>query len=730
MPPVSSKMLPTELHAQLMELLEGAGSSAVVGNTKMIRKMLLLHNISWKIVIKCIHIGIHGANRGGYGATPAKAASNLQNVFETGFDPEELKAICSDINPMQQDAEEARNMKIVSDANGKLAPILPGQLKYSALAGTHTNQGFRLAWYKMPHACAKITIDGHLSLDKIRVSQPALASAIENGVEWEVIPYWVLEAYPQLAHNIQSGSNTPQQVAAKENDFQIFRYIRDLARVTCPKTGNVIQKNYKDMEQALLRSKPPNAAAAPYMFTFYLKFGGGTDMPLIIEVETVVRSMCEEVRSVQSELYEAMATDCKGVYQTLRMRQGCMFLAFLHSNAKVLTPNDVKRLGSKDMMPTTIKADQFIKEVIAVVTDDPQQADLIEVKQVLAQFTMDIVLIVLGKRPEEETMETSAYKCIHDISEIAGRPHLSTKWDASKPIEAVNKKKSASSSSMHPQPQAIREYTSGGVLVNAVQVILQEIGFESGQRVMRKQDKQVFVISYGAADDDVLLTAHDGTTQKTSVGEFQDGKYKQADEEKTVEELANWTQHMASNSIDFNNMVCRSEIALMVRKVNNELLDMNELVKIITKPKPISVVTKTVIKKGDLVLTPATTNIVAKAKGSKDMPKNGIRVGERDGYVFFLIPQFTEPTNKKPGFIAPYWLVQSTEDENEANMSTSLAKTMPTAKPRDANDFVIPLLKNSVKLEEGVTLKVFKPKKVSGATIADVSATKKRKVSS
>ena len=107
---------------------------------------------------------------------------------------------------------------------------------------------------------------------------------------------------------------------------------------------------------------------------------------------------------------------------------------------------------------------------------------------------------------------------------------------------------------------------------------------------------------------------------------------------------------------------------------------------------------------GKVAFVPETTRINAGLKGS-EAPVGGYlcKVTDPTQKAYCLVPLFSKT------FAAPIWCVKTTEDKDEANMEVQYKHVSVSNISADWNEIRLSVLVNTVALEEGKELIIYRP---------------------
>ena len=85
-------------------------------------------------------VAVHYLNRDEYGLTPADVHLLMDDIFDIGFDYEEVRAVCCMMSPKEHGRAVAFIADLINGSSGLLAKTNPNVAQYLALWGSHTNE--------------------------------------------------------------------------------------------------------------------------------------------------------------------------------------------------------------------------------------------------------------------------------------------------------------------------------------------------------------------------------------------------------------------------------------------------------------------------------------------------------------------------------------------------------------------------------------------------------------
>ena len=415
------------VRAEVQRLIEKAETGGMVANVNELMRVLEQHRLSWKSRIQPAFCHVHRQNRDGYGCAPQDVHELLNDILLSGWDEAQVRAICTEVEP--SDLETVSFNKRL--ASGGLAPVEDNTVRYASLSASHTNQVLRLFTYgcEHPEGPEEILQNGRLCTNRLRDKDPKFAEAVEHGLQWTVLSSSVVREFGSLPALIQQSMNTTSQLQRREGELQLARRLHNLWKtmvVTKP-DGAVA---FQELKQKILRTKPACASSIPFIYKFFVRFGGGREATALLESEAYVKSRVCSQRQLGPDLWDAFALEAKGGHLLLRVRHALLRIAYILPE-KTISVADVKRMVSPAVLPRAVEAEQAISEIRDLAKPYMNDADI--VKEIF-QWEMDAALVTLGKSGKAtkkyESVGHAAQACVQRISEQEGAKGvvLTTKW--------------------------------------------------------------------------------------------------------------------------------------------------------------------------------------------------------------------------------------------------------------------------------------------------------------
>ena len=210
------------------------------------------HGLVYEAVIAPSHIGLHPCNRGKYGANEASVHALLEDIFEVGWDPDEITTPIAVEECPATRYIEAHSARVARNSD-LLAPVLPLSIRAGSLTNGHLCLGLRALVAGIPSKSKSMCVDGRLSLEQVRLQQPEMANAAVNGWAWQVLHHRCKELYGDVLFQVLSQTKKIS-LARRQSETEVLLSIAMLAGEH-QKDGRV--PPWDDIHQQVCRTKPP-----------------------------------------------------------------------------------------------------------------------------------------------------------------------------------------------------------------------------------------------------------------------------------------------------------------------------------------------------------------------------------------------------------------------------------------------------------------------------------------
>lgn len=318
-------------------------------------------NLAWEAQLPANQIGVHPENRDGCGILVSHVQRLIEELCELGYDSQLTRNICVEI-PHDRVPSEDFNIKLADGSGGALAKVAPGTLRFLSLSGGHTNQAIKAIAAGCQHQSAQLTMDGSLSMAKIKEKCPELARVAEQGQMWVVLSSHAISRFPAIPRLVQSAANASTHLAAAESELQLARKVlRAYLSASETKASGV---TWLDISSEVLRSKPPHMKVAPAMFKFIMNYAGGKSGHMLSATEAFVNT-CGVNKSLGFELWDCISQESKGKSKIPRLlaRHAALKLAYLQEDVLVTCADIKKLLAGKELQPEVDKMESIILQI-------------------------------------------------------------------------------------------------------------------------------------------------------------------------------------------------------------------------------------------------------------------------------------------------------------------------------------------------------------------------------
>lgn len=244
---------------------------------------------------------------------------------------------------------------------------------------------------------------------------------------------------------------------------------------------------------------------------------------------------------------------------------------------------------------------------------------------------------------------------------------------------------------------------------DATETLMEEMGFDKGSWVINKETKeiaQIIGMEQGIVELREKGALQEDTTTSIMLEDFQAKKWSSYEPELDPVEIKQWHDHCPLKNSDWVNKTAQGQIFLALDELWREhSKNYGEKLTLFKEPRKM-VQVKENIACWKLVLVPATMSLAWKDDPSK-IPESAYQIPKFAGAkcFYYLNSCYIETGGKKDAFLNPFWFIESTPEEQNANIKLYSL---------DACEVQIPVYKNFKALVKGDSLKYYKPPKNEG----------------
>ena len=683
-------------------------SGARVSAWDEIQEFLTEQKLGWITQTPPDVVGIHESNRSKLGVGGSEAHYHGFDILKIGFSwRKSSDATAFECPPAPHDAEAKRVNESWVQLSGGLIPPLT-QMRLLSVGGGHTNSFLRAVQAGCKSAVPDIAdASGNLNAEELGVNRPAFREAVQKGLKWYVVHWQCAFAWPKLPSFIQSALNT--EARGMQSEVEIMLHMHEQMQDSL---AHGKDPDWKAIQAAAGNSLPP---CAPYISTLALYVqtnAGGVSGELLTELSLHQKTFaCNKGgpgRAMGSEFMHKLANLNFGNAERLPYMQNAAInanmLAPPHKIAdgycRLLTPSQVASLTSKENKAKCREAENVMASARDLCKNIPSLSKM-KYTQLIGQLDVRMILHILKKG--KEGPENKDFKTLANIAE-AFVTDLSAELGY-----AINSPWAAGSST--PAKEGNDAEASAKELPDTVEQLkskmhqAKKLGFVVDAVVTPKAELQLWRITDISDVHIVCSQVVAGKVQgepKTIVWDQVFASWR-LHKGRVTAMLPGWSLENKCSPLDsqvwqFEAAKSAVTLALMSEyKDHQHIVDKLELLQ-----NPTSVLTTDEFKIGGLQLVPASQRIERK-QGDKGLPVGKFSIGG-DLTKLYITPQFVPPMNaqgeaNKAAWVAPFWLVTQTDD-NDANMKLTFAK-------RVVHDYVVyvPILKNNKRLAIGDELK-------------------------
>ena len=256
------------------------------------------HGLVYEAVIAPSHIGLHPCNRGKYGANEASVHELLADIFEVGWDPDEITTPIAVEECPATRYIEAHSARVARNSD-LLAPVLPLSIRAGSLTNGHLCLGLRALVAGIPSKNKSMCVDGRLSLEQVRLQQPEMATAAINGWAWQVLHHRCKDLYGDVLFQVLSQTKNIS-LARRQSETEVLLSIAMLAGEH-QKDGRV--PPWDDIHQQVCRTKPPCTGFVADLINMVKKYSGGAEGHFVSDFSAFHTRFVSSDRFVGGDFY-------------------------------------------------------------------------------------------------------------------------------------------------------------------------------------------------------------------------------------------------------------------------------------------------------------------------------------------------------------------------------------------------------------------------------------------
>jgi hypothetical protein len=190
---------------------------------------LFEQKLAWNQHVDCMAICVHQGNRGGAGVTGPDVHQLADGWLSHGFVAGAMQNEAIQRKPHDRSQYEF-NLQMVGHSDGKLAPIAPdNEIRYAAVGGSHGNEVFRAARCGVACDLPKISVDGHMSMERISSIDREWGDALQGiaPVSWVIIDWRVEAACPDVVKLMEKCGNAKANISKLSHEVEHLVAMQD-----------------------------------------------------------------------------------------------------------------------------------------------------------------------------------------------------------------------------------------------------------------------------------------------------------------------------------------------------------------------------------------------------------------------------------------------------------------------------------------------------------------------
>ena len=598
----------------------------------------------------------------------------------------------------------------ITSKSERFAQYDEAHVEAGSCGASHLNHLIASAIDGVPCDEPSISENGRLSYAKL--ASAGFKEALEHGLSWFVVRYEIEERFPTLPRLIQACLNAKSQIQDGEDWNQVLQKIANEARLQLQRKKGVKTVDWTKVEKVVVQSEPPNLETVPSQVKFVQKWGGGTSMQFVTEInDMVIQGLIPTDCRTSSSVYDAYARLELGPNELVPLVVIATFMA--HNSLseyavdkinRFLTLGEIASIAGKKKTDA-LRAEEIIRNARKVASTSNVHTN--HKNEALLKLYQRMTGVLFAKNMKDlsdnhiKDFATAAKLFVNQLlGETAGGTHASASVSADEAMDAPNVVE------FDDEGRALNSYHA--TVLNKGFAVDQIVFFVDKDKVHQEQFKILFIMD----DGNVTLAKLDANGEQgteTTVVAFADflKQYKSA---KQAISLLPYPDQRPSANKDFitNNLraIVTSTLQSLVDKCGKPSLRVQE------KPK-MGVFALTNFETGACQLPPATLNINVEPK-DKPAPTGkhytaSVSADGNEDHQIFLMKTLSKE------FVAPIWCVRGVDKEDEVNChvvrSASYVFAVPYIKDtrgkRMYYELTFDVVTNKKPLREGDELRIF-----------------------
>ena len=294
-------MADQEIKDRLKSVASG-DDARLVSVVEFVLGKLEQQKLAWRLRILPRKVGVHKANRNGYGiAAPAVHTLGAEIVTMGRCPPATAHAVCIE-DPSGETGSWTSNLAKISPGLGN---VPADEILYGSLACSHTNAFLVAVLCGVRSDNSVLTTDGCMDKNKLAMKDPLLADALEYGLTWLVASSKVPEMYPEFCSLVQAARNSTGSVHRKENEFQLLSKAQNMVNAMYKEKGSV---DFDTILKVIVKHTNTPPEIVNPILRFVQRYGGGDTGYFAKNLEGFHRMFVPAGRVVPATTFDALAS--------------------------------------------------------------------------------------------------------------------------------------------------------------------------------------------------------------------------------------------------------------------------------------------------------------------------------------------------------------------------------------------------------------------------------------
>ena len=343
----SSMSVPNPTIASLIASTSGKSTDVVrvVSVADQIVQLLKADKLAYVMNAPPWMVGVHPANRGGYGCSGMMVHSLGAEIVAMGWSHEATShALCVEDDDSGTIAKYTASL---IESSPGLAPVPVEHIKYGSLSCTHTNQFLNAVNYGIASEEESLTVEGRISKTKLE-EDTKLKEALEKGIAWLVLSRQVEAMYGhELLDLLSHARNRTGSAQVQDGEMQILVKVQKMV-TQFSKNGQV---DWQSISNCLLKRGSVNPTDLQVLMKFVQLYGGGSQGTFIDDLNRFHKSFVASGRIVPISTFSAI-NELK-----ISPSELCPWFAIAIVKAQASCPaNKTQNKVAKYLMPSDIAA--------------------------------------------------------------------------------------------------------------------------------------------------------------------------------------------------------------------------------------------------------------------------------------------------------------------------------------------------------------------------------------